>query len=205
MDLIKERAQIYKELLETEYFYTLAHKNNIIKLKIQFYKNDFSHLIGLHKLKDIESYIGKRSNTIERILKGKIKYDKIKNSKHYNSIDRRLIEFIRIKNVLEDENSVFRIYYNTSKTKIPMDYMITISSDNELELSEYLILCLKIEKKEKNIINCCCISFLVECNIDFYTNNQLEYTILKKEKHDKITNKIEIIYLNENLYKNKDF
>ena len=84
MDLIKERAQIYKELLETEYFYTLAHKNNIIKLKIQFYKNDFSHLIGLHKLKDIESYIGKRSNTIERILKGKIKYDKIKNSKHYN-------------------------------------------------------------------------------------------------------------------------
>lgn len=196
MDLIRERAQIYKELLGIEYFYTLAYKNKTSKIKIQFYKNDFSHLIGFHKLTDIESYLGKRSNTIERILKGRIKYNKIKNSKNYNHIDKRLIEFVKIKDVLENENSVFKINTNISKTKIPIDYIITISSDNELNPLEHLILCLKIENQGKNSINCCCVSFLVEDNIDFYINNQLKYTVLKKEKYNKLRDTKETIYLN---------
>ena len=53
MDKLQQRAIAFKQLINYQYKIKLGRKGQIHNIVIDFQKQDFFHLIGLQKLKDI--------------------------------------------------------------------------------------------------------------------------------------------------------
>ncbi len=68
MDLLKKAAKEFEKLLSTTYYFEIARKNIAKKFVLNFIPEDFHHICGLHKLKDIglvqtgPRYIRQQSN-----------------------------------------------------------------------------------------------------------------------------------------------
>lgn len=102
MDELQRCAQIFSELLNRDYLLTLE---NGVVLRIFFEKKHFKHLLGLHKLKDLDAFHPKRGLSAKKVyamvLEGKLTMHKIKKSAFYPLIQDRIQEFLFIKNVFQ--------------------------------------------------------------------------------------------------------
>lgn len=97
MDKLYDAAKFYQENLDgKKYLLRAAKKNNIIELNISFGAENFKHLLGLHKLKDIRiSKLSSENGYIE-ILNGKTTFADIEKSKYFSQIIERLDYFQEI-------------------------------------------------------------------------------------------------------------
>lgn len=209
MDLLKERVEFYIELINTEYYIKFGKKSKITNVKIYFSKYEFIHLLGLHKLKDIDEVFWKPEEFIEDVLNDKLTFDYIKKSMHYHEIEQRFLQFIKIKTIIEDESTVFKIIKRKKHSKIDMDFIMILKND---ELDSYNILCLKAENNKitdngENNYDCFGVSYIVNEDVSYYSDGHTKLNTLLKEKYIKPTEtnpegtKI-IIYQNPN-YKNQ--
>ena len=53
MDLLTEAANSYLRLINYEYEFVLGKKGELVNILLKFQEDNFFHLAGLHKLKDI--------------------------------------------------------------------------------------------------------------------------------------------------------
>ncbi len=133
----------YSELMKKNYIYTI---DGGIKFKLIFKKANFAHLIGLHKLIDIEIFksLGEGKNfkkgiadvIFRKISKKEITYNYLENSKYIDEISDRIKYFIDIDDVLFSE---ILINFDGSKinSKLKSD-MILYSKNGQI----YLHLCI---------------------------------------------------------------
>ena len=100
---IQECAKFYESLLKKEFIVTLE---NGMAFSFYFRRENFYHLLGLHKLTDIQQLQNpNRALIYKEIKNGKLSYLTIQNSKFYNRISERINYFDHISALLNKEHS----------------------------------------------------------------------------------------------------
>lgn len=78
MDKLQQRAIAFKQLINYQYKIKLGRKGQIHNIVIDFQKQDFFHLIGLQKLKDIRFLKHSSEVIFNNCLKGNLTYEMLK-------------------------------------------------------------------------------------------------------------------------------
>lgn len=115
MDKLLLCAHAYQKLLDYEYEMTIGSKDKLIKLTLFFESSHFLHLIGLHKLTDLQIQRTDKKNVIEKIINCEITYDNICKSAYFSEIAERIQFFILLERILDSNDLVIR--YNKRKVK----------------------------------------------------------------------------------------
>jgi len=111
-------------------------------LEFQFKKTNFPHMLGLHKLKDIDiiqNYLGKygfANQIIAKIRKGTLTEYDIKSSKYFTTIYKRYEEF-----TLEN-------LFSLSYSDVIIDFDVTKLSKSKLKNTKFILF-----EKNKNLEN----------------------------------------------------
>lgn len=186
MDKLLECAKSFEVLLDKKYHIIIGRKGKSVDLEITFEAVDFHHLMGLHKLKDVEALSGKREKVFRDILAGRISISNIGNSSYFDQIAKRIEFFADLEDILDANNLVFK--YNEkahSFSLIQAEYLLsTPYKANEI----YIFL-----DKKSNGKQFFCRSFFPKESKD-YTIGQPTYTLLFKEKITISTGEREIQY-----------
>ncbi len=187
MDKLQERAIAFRKLLDYDYNIVLGKNNTKTEITINFEKSDFSHLIGLHKLKDVLNGNLATEKLFDKCLTGKISFETISKSKFFSKLGNRFEYFVDLEKMLDSNETVFKC--NTRN----MAKFSRIIADFELKnIYDDLIFYLFIERRN-NSEKLYCKSFIEERNID-YTYGQTKMTLLYKEKINNKTNERIIQY-----------
>lgn len=175
MDLLQQCAATFDHLLNYQYRFTLGRKGQLTEIVLGFHETDFHHLVGLHKLKDINIARDNRKMVFRDILSGRITYHTIERSSFVKESRLRLETFQFIEELLDGDQLVFR--YNKRVlpySAIDGDFLLKMGDGVALNISF-----LFIDKEDCGIYFCR--SFFPMERID-YSKKQTQYTLLKKEK-----------------------
>lgn len=155
---------------------------------LTFDKADFHHLLGLHKLKDIaQIQRGMREKIFDKILNGFINETLIRKSAYYEQMKDRIVPLIGLEEMLDGNNMVFR--YNEKVQKfsvIKADYLLEGCAS---EIPAFLFLGKRNGDEKEQM----CRTFFRVGDID-YTKGQPQYTLLKKEKRNLLTDEVIVQY-----------
>ena len=100
MNDLEQCVQTFENMLDKDYFLTL---DDGTVLHIFFTEKHFKHLLGLHKLTDIAAFSPKSKLSAKAVYNyikaGKITFDTIRKSAHYDKIKNRIACFPMIESV----------------------------------------------------------------------------------------------------------
>lgn len=187
MDLLMECAAAFHHLMNYQYRFVLGRKGKKKEITLGFSETDFHHLVGLHKLKDIEVARQSRSIVFRDILNGRITYQTLLKSEFFNSIQSRIQTFPDIEKMLDQEQIIFR--YNKKiypYSAIESEFLVKIGEGIALNIA-FLFL----DKVNQGLYYCR--SFFPMEKTD-YSKGQMQYTLLKKEKYELSTGGNNILY-----------
>lgn len=187
MDLLQRSAAVYERLIGYQYRFTLGRKGKLKEIILGFAETDFHHLAGFHKLRDISIARENRQTVFRDILAGHITYQAIEKSIFVDESRLRLEAFQFIEDLLDGEQLVFRF----NKKVLPYS---SIDGDFLMKMGDGVVLNISflfIDKEDCG--NYFCRSFFPMERTD-YTKNQMQYTLLKKEKIHLDSGKIIIQY-----------
>lgn len=135
MDLLQQSALAWKEITEYQYLFTYGYKKQLYPISLTFSLDDYPHLAGFQYMKDISLPNYSSAKIADRILEGKILFEKIQEAAQYeNMIKPRLEALVHLKESLDNE---FHLYSYMPRmypfiTSIKADYLISshFSVDN---------------------------------------------------------------------------
>lgn len=108
-DLLYEAAMVYKEMQEYKLSLTIGRKGKSENIEIIFDDSDFHHLVGLHKLQDINQVYKNNAKIVyEKILNEEIRYSDIEKSSFIDQIEDRLIIVGSFKTIFRNPSTVFK-------------------------------------------------------------------------------------------------
>lgn len=158
MDILKEAALAYKNLLKKEYVIVVGKNNKSRSYVLQFTSDEFKHICGLHKLKDnLDIYRSSSSALLNKIIKDKITIEDINKSKKYPEIEERIKNIAHIQEYLDNFDVIYDWEQKNSRFSIiDANLMIPIKSaelngyesyiffknserNGTLELSDYIV------------------------------------------------------------------
>ena len=175
MDLLQQCAFVFDRLTEYQYRFTLGRKGKRKEIVLGFGETDFHHLVGLHKLKDINIARENRQAVFRKILAGQITYQTIEKSAYVGESSLRLESFQFIEELLDSKQLVFRFNKKAAPfSAIDGDFLLKMGDGAALRLSF-----LFIDQDDCGVYFCR--SFFPMERTD-YSKNQMQYTLLKKEK-----------------------
>lgn len=187
MDLLQRCAAAFERLTSYQYRFTLGRRGKLKEIVLGFNQTDFHHLVGIHKLKDIRIARDNRQKVFRDILAGKITYKTIEKSVFISESLLRLEAFQYIEDLLDGDQLVFR--FNKKVLPYSMldgDFLLKMGDDIALNISF-----LFIDKEDCGVYFCR--SFFPMDKRD-YTKEQMQYTLLKKEKINLQTGEITVRY-----------
>lgn len=186
-DILFDSALNFKKLLDTRYLLTFGRKNVITNLTLDFNENNFCHLAGLHKLKDMHHLRKDASFNFNQILNRNLTYAEISRSSHAYEIQDRLRILSNLELILDQENTNWKYCQDRSPffSKVRADFLI--EHKDGLVIS-YIF----ITKNSVDDFHSCNSCF--EFKHRDYTKNQTQITLLEKKKFNKLTSSCEILY-----------
>ena len=110
----------------------IGYRKKLYSVNLTFSLVDFPHLAGFQYLKDISLPNYNSSKIADRILEGKIRYDKIKTSFQYTTmIEPRLEALVHLKKTLDHDFKLFSYLPSMYPffTRIKADYLISGQAD----------------------------------------------------------------------------
>jgi len=119
LNKLKECAFAFNKLLNKEYYIKAVRKDKIIEVRLFFEKEHFYHLLGLHKLRDIEQLKINSVKLFDNILNEKITYKDISSSRFFDDISDRIEYLPYLEQILDDEKTIIK--YNKSRCKSSID------------------------------------------------------------------------------------
>ncbi len=187
MDLLMKCASNFQKLMDYEYRFILGRKGQLQDITLGFSNTDFHHLAGLHKLKDIDLARLNRNIVFQQILNGNITYSTLLKSQSLPEIQSRLNTLPYLESLLDGN----QLFYKYNKKVFPHS---SIQSEFLLKLGDGIILNLSflfVDHAKKDVYFCR--SFFPMEQTD-YSKRQMQYTLLKKEKHNLKTHQTLILY-----------
>jgi hypothetical protein len=193
MDLLKQSAESFENLLDKEYALTIARKRQKYEFRIIFEEWDFKHLSGIQKLIDLDLHSMPAGVIFNDILHNKITERDLQESLYFNDIKERLENLKNLENYLDNNMLVFK--WDEKKaaySKIKADYMLKedIQFDNKAYIflkEKTNIFCSNNKLKVSDVKKESAVSFFL--SIREYNKNQVSYILLRNEKIDLRNNK----------------
>ena len=186
-DKLQRCARAFQRLINTQYKIVVGRKGNVSKITLNFSETEFVHLAGLHKLVDNEFFrTSSRKKVFDYALDGKINYNTLTKSENFDLVEERVEYFEFLESILDSNEIIFK--YNSKKqvfSLIQADYILQSSLDSR----DIYIFLDKLENSDSHF----CRSFFPKGDKD-YTVGQTKYTLLYKEKVNKITGEAQIQY-----------
>lgn len=187
MDILLQCAQVFSRLLDYQYCFTLGRKGKLKEIVLGFGETDFHHLVGLHKLKDINISRDNRQTVFRDILEGRITYPTIEKSAFVEESRIRLEAFQFIEKMLDGDQLIFRFNKKVLPySAIEGDFLLKMGDGIALNISF-----LFIDKSDCDVYFCR--SFFPMERID-YSKSQMQYALLKKEKKNLLTRETVVQY-----------
>ena len=178
MDTLYKNAIIFHNLTNKKYDIYAGSKNQAINIKVVFEPKHFHHIIGLHKLTDLDIFNASLSK--EKMffkIKDKLITDTdIEKSCFYPDIADRLKYVSLLENIFDTNDFVIRFNKNMAKSSINADYVITY----EIESAKLHIFLKKYEDSNECYIRS---FFACDKTNDTYTHGQKKYKIIKNIKY----------------------
>lgn len=125
MDKLKQSAVSFARLMNYEYELVAGSKKTLVKLTLFFQKIHFMHLVGLHKLTDLQIQRYSKEKMYDMIMNDELTYDYIQKSEFFLEISDRIDLFPRLEQALDSNEIMIR--YNSgfaSGTIIQASYII---------------------------------------------------------------------------------
>ena len=128
MDLLQQSAQAWKEITEYRYLFTYGYKKQLYLINLTFSLEDYPHLAGFQYMKDISLPNYSSAKIADRILEGKILFEKVQKAAQYEKmIKPRLEALVHLKESLDNK---FNLYSYMPRmypfiTGIKADYLIS--------------------------------------------------------------------------------
>ena len=186
MDKLQNCARAFEKLLEIQYRIIIGRKGKTTELIIGFSKQDYHHLMGLGKRKDLRIAKRNRSLAFDEITDGRTTYETLMKSRYLFQIENRFQPLAHIEQLLDDNRLIFR--YNAKLNQfslIEADYLLSTpykSNDIYIFIAEH-----------KDSSQYFCRSFFPKEGKD-YAENQPRYTLLYKEKRNLSTGETIVQY-----------
>lgn len=199
MDLLQMSAIEFNKLTKYQYYFKIARKNVLKEFVLNFEKEDFYHLAGLHKLKDIAKVQNqKHSIVFQNILDGKISLDNIMHSEMYSEMENRLLPLTHLQYCIESNQIIFQyLEKNIKFSRIQADYLTEYADNTDIV---FLFLRERCSTKNKdNIPQVCCESIFPRSEGRDFSFGQPIYTLLYKSKIDLLDNSKKVLYDYESL------
>lgn len=172
---LKKAALVFQELLDIEYKIIVGRKGKTTEFTIGFSKEHFFHLVGLHKLNDLNFPTKNKERLFDLIIDDEITEDFIlKSSKANPIISERIEPFIDIVNIIDDNNLVFK--FNRSRNNWTNMRCKFILENIEQDKTVYVFI--DNDKKNDKMF---CRSFFLKTRNDF-TTGSTKMALLYKEK-----------------------
>lgn len=210
-DILFKCIKKYEEIIRNNYTYKL---DGGIILKIIFKKSNFAHLLGLHKLTDIDIFQslsdkdgnikkGQAEIIYRKIKRKEIKFSDIINSDKFYLVENRIKSFLEIDDMLLFSEVI--VNFNSKKLKIETNMDTSLKSNIIFFKNlgnKYIHLCIVNKNNEtypesffvrtdKNYIKGQTKKLILERNIEPYENNICDKNGHKsrKRKFKEIINK----------------
>lgn len=186
-DKLQKCALAFQNLIDTQYEIIIGRKGQTSEIILNFSETEFVHLVGLHKLVDIDFIrTASRKKVFNYAISGKISYKNLCKSKRFEFVKERIDYFEFLENILDSNDIIFKYNSNNNAfSLIQANYLLkTMHNDRDI----YIFL----DKHENSNLHFCR-SFFSKGNKD-YTIGQAKYTLLYKKKTNKKTGKSEIQY-----------
>ena len=90
MDILKQSALAFENLLKYEYEITAGSKKTLLEMTLFFSKEHFMNLIGLHKLTDLQIHRYRKAQMYDMVMKDELTYDYIQKSAFFPEIQNRI-------------------------------------------------------------------------------------------------------------------
>ena len=107
MDKLRECAVVFNNLLNFQYNIVLGRKGVRRDICLTFNKIDFHHLVGLQYLTDRPQLNRDREKIFNKILNNEITYSHINGSDLFYVIENRILSFVYIEQLLDDNRLNF--------------------------------------------------------------------------------------------------
>lgn len=108
MDLLQQSAQAWKEITEYRYLFTYGYKKQLYPINLTFSLEDYPHLAGFQYMKDISLPNYSSAKIADRILEGKILFEKVQEAAQYEDmIKPRLEALVHLKESLDNEFNLY--------------------------------------------------------------------------------------------------
>ena len=186
MDVLQEQAIAYQQLMKYEYHFVVAYKNKTREFILRFPIDNFLHLTGIHKLKDLSVHRMSSEKLFAKCLNGTLRYNDLQQSQFFYLIENRICFVSKIEELLDAKHLVIICNGNFMKqySKIPADY-INEGIINNCTLYLFLQNYNKNKQNKTEIIDVQTIVYPISCfpkgKLD-YKNKNMVSTILVKEK-----------------------
>lgn len=179
MNLLQQSALAWKEITEYRYLFTYGYKKKLYPINLTFFLEDYPHLAGFQYMKDISLPNYTSAKIVDRILEGKIPFEKVQKAAQYEEMIRpRLEALVHLKNSLDNEFTLYsympRMY--PFITNIKADYLIA----SHINIDSFIFIIRSTPQGEAKCDFLCC-SIFEEGDRD-YEANQRSRTLLKKER-----------------------
>ena len=179
MNLLQQSALAWKEITEYRYLFTYGYKKKLYPINLTFSLEDYHHLAGFQYMKDISLPNYTSAKIVDRILEGKILFEKVQKASLYEEmIKPRLEALVHLKNSLDNEFTLYsympRMY--PFITNIKADYLIA----SHINIDSFIFIIRSTPQGEAKCDFLCC-SIFEEGDRD-YEANQRSRALLKKER-----------------------
>ncbi|MBN2849347.1 MAG: hypothetical protein JXK92_01710 [Erysipelotrichaceae bacterium] len=175
MDDLLFSARQFESMFDIEYRFKVGRKKKIKEIMLRFSKTQFHHLVGLHKLSDLDYFMkASKSKIFNEIISAQTTIQHAQVSRHYYEIKDRIHRFGYVITEIF-EKTEFIYIFDGSKckgSKIKADFVIKYVSNDGLISFMFLNRC----DSEQNDYTCT--SFFIYENRD-YTFNQEQYKFIK--------------------------
>lgn len=133
MDELKQSAVSFGKLFQYEYQLVAGSKKKLIDITIAFCKENYMHLVGLHKLTDIQLQRYSKEKIYDMIMSGELTYQDIKKSVFFSEVENRIKYFPLLEQIL-DSNEIMIKYKRgfTAGTVIAAKYIIVYNHEDTI-------------------------------------------------------------------------
>ena len=186
-DKLQRCALAFQKLIDTQYKIIIGRKGQLSNIILNFSDTEIVHLAGLHNLVGNDFFrTASRKKVFEYALNGDISYETLTKSDNFEFVKERVEYFEFLENMLDSNDIIFK--YNSKKnvfSLIQADYLLQ-SEHNSRDIYIFLD---RLENEDYHF----CRSFFPKGDKDF-TVGQAKYTLLYKEKINRITGESIIQY-----------
>lgn len=201
MDILRECAIKFELLENFQYRIIIGRKNTAKEFIISFEREDFYHLAGLHKLKDISQIQGRKHTSVfQDIIEGNISHIVITKSVSYDEVENRLIPLMNLQHAMENNQMIFQYLENKIMfSNIKADYLVKYVDNGSVV---FLFLAERANNTYENKTLVCCKSIFRQSKGRDFSAGQPLYTLLYKSKIVKTENAEYELYNYETIKQN---